>query len=165
MPAVGALAVQSKRANDAVGGLSAVSTRVGKMVKDNIGYNVSPMGYDNKYSKVGANGTFVTDRKAIEDVIGPMGKLDATKISPKQVAQLEKALGLKTGTLRDGFKIREIKDIVGKGAQAPTGGNSKFRGTGNGLPSGGPELKTKDSISTKDGNGVKSIFSFFGFKG
>ncbi len=62
--------------------------------------------------------------------------------------QLERALGLKRGSLQDGFRITEINDITYMNPRLPTPmeGNKYFK-FGLGLPAGGPEIII-DSIPT-----------------
>jgi hypothetical protein len=51
--------------------------------------NITPRSEAVKYNFIGKNNrTFLTDRKAVEDVIGPL-KNDRMRISPIQANQLE----------------------------------------------------------------------------
>ncbi len=136
-----------------------------QMLKDDIGYNVSPRGWDKHFSEIGSpsSGKLVTDKAAIESVLGPLEKLSASKISNSKVVALEKLLGLEKGALRDGFKIREVKGIVGRGAKTPESGNANFITGGRGTSGGAPELSMNNRISTTDGNGVKTLADLFGW--
>jgi len=140
-----------------------VASRAEQLLKDNVGYNVSPRTYDKDYDKIGRDATFVTDRKALESVLGPLNKLDSSKLDSKTVSKLEEALGLKKDSLQDGFKIREIEDIQSRAVGSPVSGNDSFLGGNSGLPGGGPELTLSDRVSTRDGNGVTTIGDFFGW--
>jgi RHS repeat-associated protein len=122
-------------------GLSAALTpaqlRQHRMLADYVGYNVSPMGTD-KYSHVGRQGTYVTDKQAITDIIGPFPKSRPIVVQPEKIADLEKALGLTPGSLKDGFKIREVKGISSMSPRSPMEGNNLFLGPGQHVPGGGP---------------------------
>lgn len=136
--------------------------RVDDLLRDNVGYNVSPRTYDQDFDK-GRYETFVTDRKALEDVLGPLNKLDSSRLDSKTVSKLEEALGLKRDSLADGFKIREIDDLKSRGVGSPISGNESFLGGNKGLPGGGPELTLSDRVSTRDGGGVKTLGDYFGW--
>lgn len=166
-PGIGGLA--ATMAGAAIMGAAArqesVKARTEQLLKDNVGYNVSPRSWD-KYSEIGApgRGTFVTDRAALEQILGPLDKLQSSRVTDKMVQELEKQLGLAPGSLRDsGFKIREVNGLKERGATLPTSGNDKFLGAGMGTPGGSPELTLGDRISTKDGGGVRTLSDIFGW--
>lgn len=73
-----------------------------------------------------------------------------------KVVELESAFGLEPGTLENGFKIRSVDNIQGRSPRSPMEGNQYFLGPGNHLPGGAPEMVV-DSISTVDGNGIKTV--------
>lgn len=138
-PGVGGLAATI--AGTAIIGMAArqeaIKARADDLLKDNIGYNVSPISYDKDFDKIGRHETFVTDRKALEDILGPLNKLNSSRLNEKMVSQLEKALGLESGSLRkSGFKIREISDLKSKGVGSPVAGNGSFLGGNKGLSGG-----------------------------
>lgn len=141
-------------------GLRVAQARVrqSQMLQDDIGYNVSPLSTD-QYSAVGRAGTYITDRKALTDVLGKSidGVISA---DAKTIAVLERNLGLEPGSLQQGFKIREAKGIRARNPRSPlpggAGNNQYFLGAGEHLPGGGPEMLI-DSIPTTDAAGVKTI--------
>ena len=125
------------------------SLRAKQMISKNIGYNVSPENWFSKYKSIGKSGTYITDYKAISDITGPIqinqkysvGLVSGgNKMSYYKTWQLERALGLNRGSLMNGFRITEIKNIVDKGLSSPIVGNKYFLGPGMGLPGGGPEF-------------------------
>jgi hypothetical protein len=142
-----------------------VKVRTDQLLKDNIGYNVSPRSYDKDFERIGKDATFVTDRKALEDVLGPLNKLDSSRITSQTVAKLEQGLGLESGSLsRGGLKIREIEDLKSRGVGSPVDtANKQFLGGGKGLPGGGPELTLSDRVSTSGGSGIKTVGEYFGW--
>lgn len=130
--------------------------RYQKLLKNNIGYNVSPKSWDS-HPTIGKKGTYVTDKEAIESAIGKIRITGGhATISKQESAKVETALGLKPGTLSQGFKIREINGISSRDPRKPRDGNRYFQGHSNHLPGGGPEMVIK-SIRTKDGDGVRTI--------
>jgi filamentous hemagglutinin len=117
------------------------------MLADDLGYNVSPESWFSRYDTIGRGGTFVTDRQAIADVLAEDFKLGSQRLSAAQTSALETALGLEPGALAFGFRITEVRGISGMHPRSPLAGNQYFRGPGNGLPGGGPEMVI-DSIPT-----------------
>jgi hypothetical protein len=121
---------------------SSFTTRQLQMLKDNKGFNVSPESWFSEFKTIGRNGTFITDGKAIKDVIGDFAP-GSYKLDVATTAKLEKALGLKSGSLSDGFRITEVNGIRGMAPRSPISGdigNPFFLGAGKGLPGGGPEM-------------------------
>lgn len=118
---------------------ASAAARQAGMLADDVGYNVSPESWFKKFDTIGKNGTFVTDRKAITDVLGDF-KLGSQKMSAAQTSALESALGLEPGSLVSGFRITEVRGISGMSPRSPLVGNPYFRGPGKGLPGGGPEM-------------------------
>ena len=127
--------------------------RQSKMLKGNVAYNISPVEWD-QYPTIGRNGSFVTDRQGISDVIGEFDNLSG--ISQSQATQLESAFGLEPKSLDGGFKIREVTNIQAMAPRSPLEGNRFFEGPGMHLPGGAPELVI-DSIPTIDVPQVKTI--------
>lgn len=137
--------------------IAAARLRQQQMLIDNVGYNVSPTSWD-QYPTIGRNGTFVSDRKAVTDVIGNMdGRSDIT-LTRAQVTKMEGELGLEPGSLQDGFKIRRVTGLMDMAPSSPLEGNAYFLGPGNHLPGGGPELVVR-SIPTTDTATVKTIIN------
>lgn len=114
--------------------------RVQEMLNKNVGYNVSPEDWFTSYSTIGRNGTFITDKAAIADVIGKFEGKSSIQISAAAASSLEEALGLTRGSLLKGFRISKITNIKGSNPASPVSGNQYFLGGGKGLPGGGPEL-------------------------
>jgi len=122
-----------------------------QMLADDTGYNVSPESTFQNYPTIGREGTFVTDRAAIADILGEDFKPGQFNGGFKQAGQLETALGLEPGSLSDGFRITEVKGISGMAPTSPLplAANRFFLGPGRGLPGGGPEIQIRPPISTR----------------
>ncbi|MGK9232532.1 hypothetical protein KXS07_11405 [Inquilinus limosus] len=131
----------------------AARVRQAEMLRSNVGYNVSPTSFD-KYDRLGRSMTYVTDQKAIVDVIGPLS--ERMTITSSQAAKLEQALGLTENSLQKGFKVRRIEDIINRDPVSPTVGNDLFKGPGEHLPGGGPEIGLGQTAPTS-GPGVDTI--------
>ena len=115
--------------------------RLNQMIKSNKAYNVSPESWFMEYNTLGRKGTFITDDKALKDILGDF-ELGSQKLDKDTISRLEKSLGLNKGSLsKSGFRITEINNITDKNPRIPTQdmGNQFFR-FGEGLPGGGPEL-------------------------
>ncbi|WP_024878095.1 hypothetical protein [Methylosinus sp. LW3] len=134
--------------------VAAARLRQQKLLDENVGYNVSPIGWD-RYPTIGRNGTYLTDREAISSVIGE-AKGSVATISKERAAALEQAMGLEPGSLAKGFKIRRVEDVANLAPRSPLEGNSLFLGPGRHLPGGGPEIVV-DSIPTTDSATVKTL--------
>ncbi|WP_139942955.1 hemagglutinin repeat-containing protein [Fulvimonas soli] len=119
------------------------------------GFNVSPVSWDS-YATIGRNGTYVTDQKAITDVIGSFYLSGEMVITKSQADALEVAMGLERGSLSNGFKIRQVDGIFNMSPRSPLEGNQYFQGPGRHLPGGGPEMVI-DPISTTDNANVRTI--------
>ncbi len=132
--------------------------RQAQMLKDNVGYNVSPRSWD-KYPSIGRNGSYLTDKQAITDTLGKLSEGQNTMtISKAQARQLENNLGLEEGSLDGGFKIRKVEGIQQSGTRSPLEGNELFRGAGKHLPGGGPEMQV-DSIPTTSSDSVSTTIT------
>lgn len=135
---------------------SSVAARTQALRNSPTAYNVSPISWD-VYPYIGRETTFITDRKAITDVLGDF--CEQMSVSIQEATRLETALGLKEGSLQNGFKIREISltGMPPERIRVPERGNKHFLGKGKGLPGGGPELELQPRISTKDNAEVRTI--------
>lgn len=135
---------------------SPVAARTQALRNSPTAYNVSPISWD-VYPYIGRETTFITDRKAITDVLGDF--CEQMSVSIQEATRLETALGLKEGSLQNGFKIREISltGMPPERIRVPERGNKHFLGKGKGLPGGGPELELQPRISTKDNAEVRTI--------
>ncbi|MGZ7460264.1 RHS repeat domain-containing protein, partial [Pseudomonas sp. Ma2-10] len=129
--------------------------RQAQILEDNVGYNISPIAWD-KYPSIGRDGSFISDKKGISDVIGDFSANGKMTLNKEQVLQLEAAFGLEQGSLQNGFKIRKIDGIQERMPRSPLAGNDKFEGPGNHLPGGAPEMVI-DSIPTTDVPGVSTM--------
>ncbi len=127
-----------------------------RMLGKNVGYNVSPEFWFNKFDTIGVLDTYVTDYRAIGEILGPVRantKFEiglfsrGNKLSYFKVRQLEKALGLDPRTLTDGFRLSRVTSLFERSVRSPLGGNDFFTEPGAGLPGGGPELAI-DPVST-----------------
>src|SRR3990167_440514 len=148
-----------KRADFSIAGKYSVQYRTTRMLEKNVGYNVTPENVFSEFSQVGKNGTYVTDYQAIAEIIGPVRantKIDIGlfttraqgRLSYFKVLRLERALGLKPGSLvKDSFRFSRITEITERHPRSPIDGNRFFQGAGKGLPGGGPELVI-DSLPT-----------------
>ncbi len=133
--------------------------RQAQMLKDNRGFNVSPVAWD-KYPTIGRNGTYVSDKKGVADIIGDFSGRSKVTISTEKAAKLERAFGLEEGSLKDGFKIRQVDNVIERMPRSPMEGNQYFLGPGKNLPGGAPEMVV-ESIPTKDMDGVKTLTEVF----
>lgn len=121
------------------------------------GYNISPESWFGRYPTLGNGRSFISDKQAISDIIGDFENLgDSVTVTRDQAAALERAMGLRPGSLEDGFRISRVEDVAARGPGSPTAGNEYFLGGGNGLPGGGPEL-TIDALPTGGGPGISQI--------
>lgn len=125
------------------------------MLNADQGFNVSPVSWD-KYATIGRDGTFITDQRALTNVLGNFNANGEMVITQSQASALEQAMGLNQGSLSNGFKIRQVDGISDMSPRSPLVGNDYFQGPGMHLPGGGPEMVV-DPISTIDGNGVKTV--------
>lgn len=135
---------------------SSVAARTQALRNSPTAYNVSPISWD-VYQYIGRETTFITDREAITDILGNL--CEQMSVSIQEATRLETALGLKEGSLQNGFKIREISltGMPPERIRVPERGNKHFLGKGKGLPGGGPELELQPRISTKDNAEVRTI--------
>ncbi|RYY76051.1 MAG: RHS repeat protein [Gammaproteobacteria bacterium] len=126
-----------------------------EMLKQDVGYNVSPIGWD-AYPSIGREGSFISDKQSVTDILGNIDSVSILTIDKSKVIQLENAFGLEPGSLQDGFKIRQVNNIGLRAPRSPMEGNRFFLGAGNHLPGGAPEMVV-NSIPTVDGNGVFTL--------
>ncbi|MCY7294599.1 hypothetical protein [Alteromonas sp. a30] len=123
------------------------------------GLNITPNSTLNNYPSIGANGTFVTNSKTIEGIIGPVPDgATEIRITRQQANALESDLGLNPGSLEQSNTLSIVSDIPERCPRCPVGnaGNDLFLGDGEGLPGGGPELVI-DSIPSAGGDGIRQI--------
>ncbi len=109
------------------------------------------------YPEIGKSGTFITSEQTISQVIGIFQGRGTITLSQAEAVALEKALGLKPGSLADGFRISKITGINEMDISYPVEGNQYFLGPGKGLPGGGPELKINPSMPTDNTSIVEQI--------
>lgn len=135
--------------------IAAARMRQQVMLQDDVGFNISPISWD-KYPTIGRNGTFVSDRQGVMSYFGDVsGKTEIT-ISPSLAAKIEKDMGLIPGSLQEGFKVRQVTGLKSMEPVSPLEGNQYFRGPGNHLPGGAPEMVVR-SISTVDSDAVTTL--------
>lgn len=145
------------RAADA---MSPVEARYQLLVNGSPGYNITPKRVTTMYSQIGRNGTFLTDARAVEEIIGPIpAKAQRIQITPAQARELEKALGLKEYSLGRQNELFIVDGIPTRNPRRPlpNDGNKFFLGEGKGLPGGGPEVLV-DSIPSRGGPGIRKVF-------
>ena len=123
----------------------AARERQNKMLVDDVGYNISPISWD-QYPSIGRDGTFVTDTRGVMKYFEDARSGEVT-ISKKMAAVIENDMGLNPGSLSEGFNVREIKGINSMSPRSPLSGNDYFKGPGQHLPGGAPELVI-DSVPT-----------------
>ncbi|WP_434985195.1 hemagglutinin repeat-containing protein [Vreelandella zhaodongensis] len=123
------------------------------------GLNITPNNTINHYPSIGANGTFVTDSRTIESIIGsvPNGATEM-RITRQQANTLESDMGLNPGSLEQSNTLSIVSGVADRCPRCPIGdaGNELFLGGGEGLPGGGPELVI-DSIPSGGGDGIRQI--------
>jgi len=131
--------------------------RAGKLLSGEPGYNVASESTFSKYAQIGRVASYVTDQKAISDVLGEFeGKGGTISVTAQQAAKLEQSLGLNEGTLANGFRISRVADVVSRSPARPMVGNATFLGPGKGLPGGGPELIVS-ALPTQVQSGIEQI--------
>lgn len=128
--------------------VSAARLRQEQMLKDDVGYNISPTEWDN-YPSIGRNGTFLTDKQAVTDALGDISGKTHITLTRSEVARVETGSGLVPGSLQNGFNVRKVTGLSNGAPRSPLEGNQFFLGPGNHLPSGAPEMIVK-SIPTTD---------------
>lgn len=123
------------------------------------GLNITPNSTLDRYPEIGGDGTFVTDRDAIERTIGPIPE-GATEITipQSQADRLESELGLNPGSLESKNTLSIIPNIAERCPRCPVGdaGNDLFLGNGQGLPGGDLEFVI-DSIPSNGGDGIRQV--------
>lgn len=72
------------------------------MLEENIGYNVSPNEWDS-FPSLGREGTYITGKQALTDVLGDLGPNTEITISKETARQLEVELGLQKDAIQNGF--------------------------------------------------------------
>ena len=83
------------------------------------------------------------------------GKTEIT--IPRSLAtKIENDMGLVPGSLKDGFKVRQVNGIRDMSPRSPLEGNQYFLGPGNHLPGGAPEMVIH-SIPTVDNDVVSTL--------
>ena len=108
------------------------------MLQDNVGYNISPKSWD-QFPSIGRDGSFITDKEGTLKYFNGVKSGDIT-ISKSLAASIEKDMGLDPGSLNGGFNVRKIDGISDMQPRSPLSGNDYFRGPGQHLPGGAPEV-------------------------
>ena len=104
------------------------------------------------------NSTFITDRTGALNNLPNFRKGDTVIISSATASSIERGMGLKPGSLQNGFKVREISDITSMNPRSPLEGNEYFLGPGQHLPNGAPEMVI-NSVPTIDNESVTTILT------
>ncbi|MEA5115465.1 MAG: RHS repeat-associated core domain-containing protein, partial [Geobacteraceae bacterium] len=121
------------------------------------GANITPRSVAVKYRIIGRGGrTFVTTPEAITKIIGKLPKGNRIRITNAQARQLENELGLIPKSLESRNILSIVRDIPKRTPASPISGNVIFKGGGNGLPGGGPEI-TIQGIPSAGGPGIRQI--------
>ncbi len=150
------MAVEQAATRITVAAENAFTTRQAAMLQKNVGYNISPEAWFSKYPALGRGGSFVTDYRAVGEILGPVranrsfsvGLFSGEgQISYLKAWRLERALGIDRGSLSGGFRFTRVPGINAMAPRSPLAGNKYFLGPGQGLPGGGPEMVI-DSIPT-----------------
>lgn len=139
--------------------MSQVEARYQVMLHGAPGINLTPMSTVRKYPAIGRNGTFLTDARAVEEIIGPVPSSgNRIRISSTQARELERALGLVPNSLEQENILSVVEGIPQRAPRRPAAldGNEFFLGEGKGLPGGGPEVLV-DSIPSSGGYGIRQI--------
>ncbi|MFT6791395.1 MAG: hypothetical protein ACJA04_000597, partial [Cellvibrionaceae bacterium] len=109
--------------------------------KDEIKYPNGTLGNPNPATGPDGGFTFLTDKKAFENVVGDLPKNGSTiKVSRDQLNQLEDNLGLVPGSLDSGSVLRRFDNFDNLPPSSPLDGNELFRGPGKHLQDGSPEM-------------------------
>jgi hypothetical protein len=134
--------------------------RAQNILRQDAGYNVTPeyVFADYPGSTIGLKSTFITDESAISDIIGNFHRAKTIYVSLNQAIALETALGLKPGTLIDGFRISKISNLNSLDLSYPLKGTEPlFLGPGKGLPGGGTEITINPPVLMDSPNVVDQI--------
>ncbi len=128
-----------------------------KMLSQDTGYNVSPESWFKLFPEIGRDGTYITNKAAIAEIIGEFEGKGTIKISQADAEALAVALGLDPKSFKGGFRISRIVDINDMDLSYPVTGNDYFLGPGTGLPGGGPELKIDPSLPMDSPNIIEQV--------
>jgi RHS repeat-associated protein len=126
-----------------------------QMLINNVGFNISPINWD-AYPTIGRAGSFISDLQSVTSIIGDINSLPKITINKSVAIRLEVAFGLEPDSLQEGFKVRQVDDLLKRNPRSPMEGYRFFLGAGNHLPGGAPEMVI-DSIPTEDEVGVTTL--------
>ncbi len=129
---------------------SRVAERYKNLIDNDYGYNVSAEKVFTEFSHIGRKYTYITDYETIHAIIGNKCNLSQplrttffssnSSISYIDAFRLSRALGTERFVYMRGIRVTRFSNLKNKGMTLPTEGNEYFKGYGNGLPSGGPEV-------------------------
>jgi len=103
--------------------------------------NPSPSNPNNLPGIPSGGSTFLTDRELFTSTIGELSEDSSViRASSSQLRELESKLGLEPYSIGEGSVVRKIEGVSEISPASPLEGNDFFRGPGNHLPSGAPEL-------------------------
>ncbi|TWB13084.1 RHS repeat-associated protein [Nitrospirillum amazonense] len=137
--------------------IAAARARQAQMLEDDVGYNISPTAWD-QYPTIGRAGTFVTDQEGAMKYFGDVSGKQSITIPRATAVQMEQDMGLNPGSLQDGFKVRQVSGLQDLAPRSPLEGNDYFRGGGNHLPGGAPEMVV-NSVPTTDNSYVSTLLN------
>ncbi len=123
--------------------------------KSNEGYNISPQSWD-AYPAIGRDGTFISDKQGVMKYFSHAGNLKEITITRAKARVIERDMGLYKDSLAGGFKVRKISGIRDLEPRSPLSGNDYFKGPGQHLPGGAPEMVI-NSQPTTDNSVVNTI--------
>ncbi len=121
----------------------------------NEGYNISPTSWD-AYPAIGRDGTFISDKQGVMKYFPDAGNAQEITITRAKARVIERDMGLYKDSLLGGFKVRRISGIRDLEPRSPLGGNDYFKGPGQHLPGGAPEMVINPQ-STTDNPVVNTI--------
>ncbi|MCK8294953.1 type IV secretion protein Rhs, partial [Erwinia amylovora] len=129
----------------------------GMLKNTNEGYNISPKSWD-AYPAIGRDGTFVTDKQGVMNYFPHAANEKEITITRARARAIERNMGLYKDSLSGGFKVRKINGINGLNPRSPLAGNDYFKGPGQHLPGGAPEMVI-NSQSTTDNSIINTILT------
>ena len=142
-----------------------------ELLDSNQGYNISgardevkhpdgSLGNTNPPKGPDGGFTFLTDKKAFEDILGELPANGSTvRVNRAQINELEDALGLNPGSLDTGSVLRQVDNVKDLAPASPLYGNEYFRGPGNHLPNEGPEIVINPTIPRVNNPNITSSWT------
>ncbi|WWS99071.1 RHS repeat-associated core domain-containing protein [Pantoea dispersa] len=139
-------------------GVDQARKRQHAMLKNsNEGYNISPKSWD-VYPTIGRDGSFISDKQGIMQYFSHAGNSKEITITRARARAIERDMGLYKDSLSEGFKVRKVTGIRDLSPRSPLSGNDYFKGPGQHLPGGAPEMVI-NSQSTIDNSIINTILT------